>query len=282
MSVIVPVRDGAAELPALLASLEAQTLPRERFEVIVVDNASRDATAPVGRRAGAVVVEEPVANRSRARNRGAAAARSDLLAFIDVDCVADPGWLEALLGCAGRADLVAGPVVVTTSEHPNACERFERLWRFSQEAWVAQGWAATANLLVQRAAFEAVGGLDTEYHHIGEDVDLCIRARRAGFTLGYCERAVVAHAAESRPRPLLKRSFFHGYSGVQVLRRLGVGYDAWRRPGPLFRGDAAMALIDLTPDGFEPAEWRVMRRLARAAYAARMAGSLWADLRRAR
>src|SRR4051794_21634078 len=94
LSVIVPVKDGARSIPVLLDSLAAQTLARDRFEVIVVDNASRDGTGDVARERGATVVEEPVANRSRARNRGAREARADRFAFIDDDCVAAPGWLE--------------------------------------------------------------------------------------------------------------------------------------------------------------------------------------------
>jgi len=282
ISVVVPVRDGAAELPLLLASLEAQTLARDRFEVIVVDNASSDATADVARRGGALVLDEPVPNRSRARNRGAAAARSGLLAFIDVDCVAEPAWLESMLGCADRAPLVAGPVRITTGDPPNAIERFEALWRFSQEAWVKQGWAATANLCVQRDAFDAVGGLDPGYHHIGEDVDFCLRAGRAGLALGYCPDAVVTHHAEERLAPLLRRAFFNGYGGSQVVRRLDVGHHAWQRPRALIRGDDAMAQIGLTPGALEPDEWRRMRRLARLAYGARLAGSAWAAARRAR
>ena len=282
ISVVVPVRDGAKELPALLASLDAQTLARERFEVVLVDNASGDETAAIARRGGAVVVGEPVPNRSRARNRGAAAARADLLAFIDVDCVAEPTWLESMLGCAGTAPLVAGPVRITTGDPPNAVERFEALWRFSQETWVQDGWAATANLCVQRDAFEAVGGLDAGYHHIGEDVDFCLRAGQAGFALGYCPGAVVTHAAESRLPPLLRRAFFHGYSGSQVTRRLGIGAHAWQSPRPLLRGDDAMGVIGLAPGALDPPEWRRMRRLARLAYGARLAGSAWSALRRAR
>ncbi|MEA2474937.1 MAG: hypothetical protein QOE06_2852 [Thermoleophilaceae bacterium] len=282
ISVVVPVRDGAAELPGLLASLDAQTLRRDRFEVVVVDNASTDATAEVARTGGATLVHEPVPNRSRARNRGVTEARSDLIAFIDVDCVAEPGWLAAMLGCAGRAPLVAGPVRITTGDPPNAVERFEALWRFSQEAWVGQGWAATANLLVEREAFEAVGGLDTGYHHIGEDVDFCLRAGRAGFGLAYCPGACVTHPAEDSLPPLIRRAFFHGYSGSQVVRRLGTGEHAWRRPRAAVRGDEAMAWIGLGPGALDPAEWRSMRRLARVAYAARLAGSVWSAIRRAR
>src|SRR3954468_9462044 len=114
VSVVVPVRDGAASLPRLLASLATQTIRRERFELIVVDNASRDASASIARRAGATVVSEPVPNRARARNAGVAASSARLLAFIDADCVASPEWLEGLVGCADRAPLVAGRVITTT------------------------------------------------------------------------------------------------------------------------------------------------------------------------
>jgi GT2 family glycosyltransferase len=281
ISAIIPVRDGEAQLPALLASLAAQTLAPERFEVIVVDNASRDSTAEVARRGGAKVVHEPVPNRSRARNRGAGAARSDLLAFTDVDCVAEPGWLEAMLRCAGTAPLLAGPVHVTTRDRPNAVERFERLWRFSQESAVKEGWAATANLYVERRAFESVGGLDPAYR-FGEDVDLCIRATRAGFALGFCPDAVVTHPAEQRPRPMLRRAFFHGYAAGQVRRRIGVGQDAWRDLRPLIRGGVALERMGLRRPRMDPREWRRMDVLARLAYAARIAGSLWSTVSRAR
>ena len=277
---IVPVRDGEDSLPALLGSLSAQTIAPERYEVIVVDNASRDATAEVARGAGAVVVHEPVPNRSRARNAGAGAARSDLFAFTDADCVAEPAWLESHLGCAGRAPLVAGPVNVTTGASPNSVERFEALWRFAQESWVEQGWAATANLCVERRAFEAVGGLDPAYRHIGEDADFCIRAGRAGFELGYCREAAVTHAAESELSPMLRRAFFHGYSAHQCAVRVGVGHRASRDPRPLMSGAAAMRLLGWSAEQLEPGEWRAMRRLARLAYCARVAGSAWATLRR--
>ena len=282
VTVIVPVRDGERELPGLMEALAAQTLARERFELIVVDNGSRDSTATVARAAGATVVSEPVPNRARARNRGAGAAGADLLAFTDVDCRPASGWLEALVGCAGVAPLVAGPVEVTTSAAPNSIERFEKLWRFSQEHWVKLGWAATANLMVHRDAFEAVGGLDPAYRRIAEDADFCIRAGRAGHALGYCPDALVRHAAESRMRPFLRRAFNHGYSSSQALRRIGVGHEAWREPVPLVRGDGAMRQLGFDRGMFEGDEWRRMQRLARVAYGARLAGSVWATVLRAR
>ncbi len=282
ISVIIPVRDGAQSLPPLLESLAGQTLSRERFEVIVSDNASSDSTAEVAAGYGARVVEDPVPNRSRARNRGAAAASSRLYAFTDADCVAHPGWLEALLTHAEDAALVAGEVKLRTTGSPNAIERYEALWRFGQEAWVEQGWAATANLLVHADAFEAIGGFDPTWRHIGEDVDLCFRARDAGYGLAFCPEAIVEHDGERELGPLLRRCFRHGYSVNQAFYRLGAGYRAWRDPQPALHGDRALREIGHSPEQFEPREWKTMARMARLAYAARVAGSAWAELRRVR
>ena len=282
VSVVVPVRDGADGLRALLPSLERQSLARDRFEVIVVDNASRDESARVASAAGARVVAEPIPSRSRARNRGVAAARAELIAFTDADCVARPEWLEALIEGDRDEPLIAGAVAVTTSRWPNAVERFEGLWRFEQEAWVRHGWAATANLLVERGAFDAIGGFDVAYRSIGEDADFCLRAQRAGLGLGYRPRAVIEHHGEDEWWPMLKRSFWHGYSSAQVSRRLGAGYVAWRRLRPLLKGDAAAEAIGITRERVAPDDWRTMCRVARAAYAMRVAGSLWSGLRRAK
>jgi GT2 family glycosyltransferase len=282
LSVIVPVRNGASSLGPLLQSLESQTLDRARFEVIVVDNDSSDGTADVALAHGATVVHEPVANRSRARNCGVAAAQTSLYAFTDADCVAHPDWLEQLVRCADAAPLVAGEVELRVSEHPNRVERFETLWRFGQRAWVEQGWAATANLLVRAEAYQAIGGFDPSWRHIGEDADFCFRARDAGYELGYCPDAVVEHLGERQLRPFLRRSFLHGYSVNQAYYRFGTGYRAWREPARALAGDRALRDIGHSPDGFSRDEWRRMALMARLSYAARVAGSVWAEVRRAR
>jgi glycosyltransferase involved in cell wall biosynthesis len=283
ISVVVPVRDGADTLPALLMSLDRQTLPRERFEVIVVDNGSQDGSGEIAERMGARVVAEPARGRTRARNTGVASAKTDLIAFTDADCVAEPGWLEGFRGCSGSAPLLAGIVTVTTGDSANAVERFERLWRFDQEAWAKHlGWAATANLMVERGAFEEIGGFDDAYRHTAEDVDFCIRARDAGLRLEVCAAALVNHRAESRLWPMLKRSFWHGYGGVQAARRTGVGARAWAAPRPLLDSARAAAVVGIHRERVDARDWRSIRRLARAAYAMRVAGSAWADLSRVR
>jgi glycosyltransferase involved in cell wall biosynthesis len=282
VSVVVPARDAEHALPALLESLEGQTLPRERFEVVVVENGSTDRTADVAASYGARVIQRPVGNRSLARNAGVAAAESDLIAFTDADCVATPAWLEALLDCRGEAPILAGRVTIRTSANPNSIERFERIWRFAQDVFVEQGWAATANLCVTREAFESVGGLDPAYRHIAEDADFCIRAGRAGYSIGYCDDAVIEHDADDALRPLLRRSFFHGYSSAQALRRIGIGHVAWKHPRPLVSPRAALQQLGVDANALPASERRSLGAIATATYTSRVAGSLWALLQRAR
>ncbi len=281
ISVVVPVRDGAGSLPGLLESLAAQTVAADRFEVVIVDNGSRDeATAEVARAAGAVVVSASWANRARARNVGVKAAAAPLIAFTDGDCRVAPGWLAGLIACLGRAPLVAGPVVVEATASPGRCERLEGLWRFDQQANIREShWAASANLGVRRSVLEAIGGFDPAYLQIGEDVDLCLRARAAGHELAYCREAVVHHDPETRLRPILGRAYRHGWSSNQHHHRLpmAVGWRYWRHPGPAVRGDWA-----LTSRGGDPELDGDLLWLARLEYAARVVGSAAAELRRAR
>lgn len=282
ISVIVPVRNGAATLPRLLESLYTQTLDPDRFEVIVVDNASTDETAEVAASFGAVVVSEPVPSRARARNRGGSVARAPFHACTDADCVADPDWLQALLACSTSSPLVAGEVRTRISARPNAIERFEAIWRFAQGAWVQQGWAATANLLIHADAFKTVGGFDTAYRLYTEDADFCLRAQRAGLSLSYCPQAVVEHEGERTLVPFLRRAAMHGYGSNQAFYRLGAGYRAWRRPWPALFSDAALRQLGQSRETVDPNDWRAMARLARAAYAARVVGSVWAEVVHAR
>jgi GT2 family glycosyltransferase len=277
IAVITTVRDGAHALQGLADALDAQTL--RGFEWVVIDNASRDRTADVARGRGATVVTEPRPGRARARNRGVAATEARLLAFTDADCRPRPDWLERLAAGLERGEpLVAGRVVVTTSARPNAIERFEALWRFRDDP--QRGWAPTANLGMRRDAFDGIGGFDAGYRHIGEDVDLCLRARAAGFELTRCPDAVVEHAAESERRPVLRRSFEQAYALHDLHRRHGLRAGRyWRNPGPLVRGDWALRRFGIDPAQLPPGERRAVLRIARAEYAARIAGSIWAPVR---
>jgi glycosyltransferase involved in cell wall biosynthesis len=109
ISVVVATRDRASRLTELLRSLRAQTVGKDDFEVIVVDDASVDATPTVvareierGELKLQVVRRDLSGGPGAARNAGWPTARASLVAFIDDDCVAAPRWLEAGLAASSE------------------------------------------------------------------------------------------------------------------------------------------------------------------------------------
>src|SRR5262245_61414849 len=108
VSVVVPTYRRAANLPRLVAALEAQTLPADRFEVVLVDNGSDDDTPAVLAELAASTRLHLVPLRidvnegpARARNAGWRASSAPLVAFTDDDCVPRPDWLEQVVATAG-------------------------------------------------------------------------------------------------------------------------------------------------------------------------------------
>jgi glycosyltransferase involved in cell wall biosynthesis len=171
VSVVVPVRDGAAYLEAALASVLEQDEPP--LEVVVVDDGSRDESAAVAERAGPRVrlVRGRFGSAAAARNAGIEASTGDVLAFLDHDDLWTPGRL--------------GPHLAALEREPAADVALGLTQRVRDEggSLVPLGPpAAEMSLgaaLVRRAAFERVGTLD-ESRRFDEDVDWFLRAREAG------------------------------------------------------------------------------------------------------
>src|SRR5439155_11754789 len=112
--VVVATRNRAERLRLLLDSLRSQSLPRSAFEVVVVDDGSTDGTPGVlGEEAARgelplrVIRQDRSAGVAGARNAGWRAGGGRLVAFVDDDCVADPGWLAAGLAAARDSDGLA-------------------------------------------------------------------------------------------------------------------------------------------------------------------------------
>jgi glycosyltransferase involved in cell wall biosynthesis len=197
VSVIVPARDAAATIGRTLTALADQDLP-DPYEVLVVDDGSRDATvAEAERAAGPVsVLREQGLGPGAARNRGAAAARGEILAFTDADCFPARGWLSAGVGALDGRQLIQGPV----RPDPDASRG-----PFDRTLWVERetGLYETANLFVQRELFERLGGFEAWLEpavgkELAEDVWFGWRARRAGAQTGFCPEAFVHHAVFPR------------------------------------------------------------------------------------
>jgi glycosyltransferase involved in cell wall biosynthesis len=197
-SVIVPARNALQTLARCLAALAAQRLEASEYEVIVVDDGSTDGTAALARSAfpAATVITQGPHGPAAARNRGAAAASAPVLAFCDADVFPTEGWLAAGLEAAGEADLVQGRVLPDPEAEVGPFDR--TLWINSQV-----GLWETANLFVDRALFDRVGGFEAWLRPrtgkaLAEDVWFGHRAVRAGARPAFCAEALAHHAVFHR------------------------------------------------------------------------------------
>jgi len=195
--VIVPARDAAATLPRTLAALKAQRLDGD-FEVIVIDDGSRDQTAAIAAQAGdpVALVRQPPLGPAAARNAGVARASGRALAFCDADVFPTAGWLAAGVAALERADLVQGRVL-PDPQTP--------LGPFDRTLWISfeVGLFETANLFVSRETFDRVGGFEEWIRPrrgkaLAEDVWFGYRARRLGASSCFCAEALAHHAVLPR------------------------------------------------------------------------------------
>src|SRR5690349_17486601 len=95
VSVVIPAFNSAATIEGCLAALAEQTVMPG--EVIVVDDGSTDDTPEIARRMGAEVITQERGGAGAARNRGAKAARGEVLLFTDADCAPVGDWVERLV-----------------------------------------------------------------------------------------------------------------------------------------------------------------------------------------
>lgn len=187
VAVVVPTRDRPERLRRLLDSLAAQSV--RDFEVIVVDDGSR---TPVAADAARVVRRAAAGGPSAARNDGWPLARAPLVAFVDDDCVATPGWLAALLAAAEAAS----GAVVQGRTLPDPREA-DRLGPYARSLWVEEPgpYYQACNILYPRALLERLGGFDADaFPYVGEDTDLAWRALAAGARIEWAPDALVHHA----------------------------------------------------------------------------------------
>jgi glycosyltransferase involved in cell wall biosynthesis len=202
--VIVPVRNGRDDLQQLVSCLDAQTLPRQRFDVVIGNDGSTDggtdglATPDRWIR----VVHGPATNSYAARNRAVRASRASILAFCDADCRPEPDWLEQGLAALEHTDVVAGRFRFILPHRLTVWALIDMDGTKDHELQVKNANAETANLFLRRELFDRLGGFDDTISEHG-DYDFVERCVAAGARLTYGPHAVVWHPVRTRARPLL-------------------------------------------------------------------------------
>jgi mycofactocin system glycosyltransferase len=226
VTVLIPVRDRTALLDQCLSALGGG------YPVVVVDDGSRDpeAVAVVAAAHGAALVRRPVnGGPGAARNTGLLNVTTDLVAFLDSDCVPGPGWIERLAAhLADPAVAAAAPRMAAVPAGLSWAGRYATaaccLDLGGAEARVVPGtrvaYVPTAALLARRAALvhDAGPGFDPALRW-GEDVDLVWRLHHAGWRIRYDPAVLVPHHEPHGWPALLARRFRYGTSAAPLALR---------------------------------------------------------------
>jgi glycosyltransferase involved in cell wall biosynthesis len=228
LSVVVPTRDRPAALERCLAALARQSAPA--LEVVVVDDASRDAGAVRGAVAracpGARVLRGDGRGPAAARNRGVAAATGDVVCFTDDDCRPDRDWAARLAAACEGGGAAAGTTVADPAAGRCAAAA-QLLTHVLQVASLRPGgdglgFAPTCNLACATALLRALPFDESFALAAGEDREWCSRLAAAGMPLRFVPDATVVHGPELGLRSLLRQQSRYGRGAVR-FRQAGGG-----------------------------------------------------------
>lgn len=200
ISVIIPHLNQPEALDRGLTALGDQMDLATPYEIIVVDNGSRQMPTEIcARHPNVTLLSQPVPGPGPARNLGVASAKGDILAFIDADCVAAPGWLATIeqhFTQSPDATVLGGDVRILQqdAQHPTMLEAYESVFAFRMKKYIQEkGFTGGGNLAVRAWVFRKVGpflGIN-----IAEDTEWGQRASGMGYRVRYEPRMIVYHPA---------------------------------------------------------------------------------------
>jgi GT2 family glycosyltransferase len=228
-SVIVPTRNRPGQLARCLASLAALDYPRERYEVVVVDDGGNTDThgivSKIDQELRTTCVRVSHGGPAAARNAGVAASGGEIIAFTDDDCAVDPEWLRRLAArfSAMRGSVVGGRVMngLASNRYSSASQSLQDfLYRwYHEERGGELRFFTTNNLALSRFDFDGIGGFDETFTFASEDRDLSDRALAAGLSLVYAPDAIVHHAHELGLGEFLRQHYQYGKGAVHFRSR---------------------------------------------------------------
>ncbi len=229
ISVIIPTYNEEENIERCLRSLERQTIPRSRFEVIVVDGQSRDHTVEIAERYADRVIQQVSKGVGGARNDGARIARGRVIVNTDADCLPPPNWLESIMRCFEDERVLAAtgllkPVLGDLDDDERAA--YNVLFEISNlfvliAAKLGFYHLCGANTAFNRDVFNKVGGYsDLPY---SDDVEIVRRLRPLG-------------------RIAVSKDIWVNYS-IRRIRKLGLVKYAFM----IFRNDWTVMFFDHKP-----------------------------------
>lgn len=242
ISFIIPALNEEAHINGVLNSIKKNVAGRFIYEVIVIDNGSRDRTVEIAQEKGATCLHAPGCTISSLRNLGASEARSEILVFLDADVYLTKDWGERVAWSMEK--LHSHPHIITgsfcgISEENNWIERVWFAPRTNRNEEI--NYMNSGHLVIHRGLFSRVGGFDPELE-TGEDYDFCSRARMMGAQIENDPELKVVHVGYPKSiKRFFSRERWHARGDYKSLKALTSS-----KPAIVSLANLCMAVISIT------------------------------------
>lgn len=228
VSVLVPVRNGAATIAEQLEALSTQECV-VNWELLVINNGSTDNTRAVveswcDKMPMLRIIEAPDGiGINYARNAGVAASKGDVILICDSDDVVHAGWIQAHVDALAQVDISGGPLdeLSLNSDTIAAVNRSGHMMTSLPVAGHYLPFAPGGNIGFHRRVWEGIGGFNEGWKRGSTETEFCWRAQLAGYTIGFAPGAVVAYRHSESIRQEIKRKYRSSRSLPRLYKQFG-------------------------------------------------------------
>ena len=220
LSIIIPTHNSEHTIKGCINSLISQSYPREKFEIIVVDDGSTDKTISLAKNAGVdKIIEIQSCFQGKARNIGVENSKTEYLAFIDSDCHANEGWIKTIVENLSHVKIITGPIengnpksMVAWSEYLVEFGQFHKFRRKSKVRWLPG-----CNLACTKEVFLKTGGF-TEIRS-SEDLIFGESLRDAGLDAFFIPSLEVKHLCRTNLKKVLANNELLGKYTIRAVKQ---------------------------------------------------------------
>lgn len=215
ISIIVPCFNEEKFIKQCLESLVCQNYPKEKYEIIVIDNGSTDNTLNIASEYDVITKSLDKGNVGAVRNLGTKLASGQIYAFIDGDCIAPNNWLSTINNQINTTQNIA---IGGAAELSNNANWLERYWLLE----APNGMSLPKELLgcslaLSSELFKRIGGFN-ESVSSGEDTIFSLALRKSNATVKIIREMNIVHLGNARsPAAFIKRQIWHSENYTKNL-----------------------------------------------------------------
>lgn len=222
VSIVIPVYNCVDVIRGCLKACLNQEYPKEKLEIIVVDDGSVDNTKDIVGKYPVKYLYQERGGPAMARNNGWKNARGEIICFTDADCAPDRKWVSKLIssyvsdeiaGVGGTYGITNPGSLLASCIHQEIMLRHKNMPRFVN-------YLGSFNVSYRKTMLEEIGGFDESYKMAcEEDNDLSYRIIKKNYKLIFLKEAKVNHRYPENILKYLKQQFYHGLWRMKIYRR---------------------------------------------------------------